>query len=152
MKILSGEEIVGYLSKLIYRDTQVQKSWVDLTAKEIYFMESWGSLDFGGSELKIGSKKKHPTVKRKEEDKYGWWDLMAGQYLLEFNEVLSLPDGTIGVLQPRPELLANGVSHPTLLVTSGEDLPLIPLLVGNVGARIKENARVSRLYVFRVVD
>jgi len=48
-------------------------------------------------------------------------------------------------LQARNKVLARGASHPSLRVD--DHLPLVPLSVGGAGIRIKENARVSRLFV-----
>jgi deoxycytidine triphosphate deaminase len=152
MKALSGAEVAGYLRGLIHAKTQVQSKWVDLTAKGIYVLEDSGSLDFGGSELEIAGRRECPKEKRKPEDKYSWWELGEGNYIMELNEIFSLPEGRIGVLQPRPEFLANGASHPTLLISPGEELPLVPIIVGKAGVKIKENARVSRLFIFKVVD
>ncbi len=148
MGLLSGEDVLGFLENLTYDKTQLQKGGVDLTVKEIYVLESPGSLDFGGSELELGDRSKAVLEKRNSEDKYGWWNLSAGQYLLEFNERLSLPLGAVALVRPRTELLGNGSFHPVLVLTSDENLPLVPLSVGAVGLKIKQNARVSRLFVF----
>ncbi len=75
---------------------------------------------------------------RDPDDDYQWWELSAGTYLIEYNE--SLTDEAL--LQPRPELVERGGSHPTLRVT---ELPRVPLSVGGAGLRLKANARVSSL-------
>jgi len=99
-----------------------------------------GRVDFGGGELDAAETTAVPAAKRNPDDDYEWWNLWAGQYLVEYNE--SLTGAATVTLQPRTELLERGVSHPTLHV---EELPRVPLSVGGAGVKIKENARVSTI-------
>ncbi len=146
-RALPGEEAAKFLSGLIHAPKQVQARGVDLTCKQAYILAGPGRLDFGGSELEFGNKKKHPRVKRNEEDKYGWWELGGGQYVMEYNEELDLPEGKMAVLFPMAELLENEASHPTVFIVAGEKLPAMCLSVGPPGIKIKANARISRLVV-----
>ena len=111
---------------------------VDLTVTEVYTIDTPGRIDFGGGELESAELTPHPRVWRNPDDDYQWWELSAGTYLIEYNE--SLTDDAL--LQPRPELVERGGSHPTLRVT---ELPRVPLSVGGAGLRLKANARVSSL-------
>ncbi|MCU4740107.1 dCTP deaminase [Natronoglomus mannanivorans] len=142
---MSGEHphpLTEYVDNLVYEPTQVHEHGIDLTVSAIYDVAEPGRLDFGGDELEDANLDPLPTTKRHEDDEYEWWDLEAGQYVVQHNEFLTEPDDPL-FLQPRNELLARGGSHPSVRVFS--HLPLIPLTVANGGIRIKENARVSTL-------
>lgn len=127
---------------IVHEPTQVHEDGgVDLTVAEIYRIEGRGRVDFGGGELEDVSLATHDRVWRNEDDDHQWWHLDAGTWLLGFNESLATEARLI--LQPREAIVQRGASHPTLRVSS---LPRVPLTVGGVGIRIKENARVSTVY------
>lgn len=134
--------LTEYVDNLVYEPTQVHDDGVDLTVSAIYDVAEPGRLDFGGDELEDAGLDPLPTAKRREDDEYEWWDLEAGQYVVQHNEFLTDPDEPL-FLQPRNELLARGCSHPSVRVIG--HLPLLPLSVAGGGIRIKENARVSTL-------
>jgi hypothetical protein len=134
-----------FLDGIVHEPTQREGRGFDLTVAEVYDLTGPGRVDFGGGELAAAATESHDSQKRDPGDDYGWWNLDAGRYLLEYNESLTA-EGTAVTLQTRDELLARGVFHPTLHVT---DLPRVPLSVGGAGFRLKENARVSTLVVAR---
>lgn len=135
------DEIETVLDGIVHGETQRGHDEYDLTAGEIHRIQAPGSIDFGGGEMREPETEPLDTKKRHAEDEYGWWNLEPGNYLLVYNESLDLQERRL-LLQPRPELAEIGVSHPTMAVRS---LPRVPLVVPPSGARIKENARVSRL-------
>ncbi|MEF8887030.1 MAG: dCTP deaminase [Haloarculaceae archaeon] len=128
-----------FVDGLLHEPTQTEGRGLDLTAAEVYEVTEPGRVDFGGGELEPAGVEAHPTRKRDEDDDYAWWHLDGGQYLLAYNESLAVDDLALTV-QPRDELRARGASHPTLVVT---DLNRVPLSVGGAGLLLKENARVS---------
>jgi len=128
-----------FVDGLLHEPTQTEGRGLDLTAAEVYEVTEPGRVDFGGGELEPAGVEPHPTRKRDEDDDYAWWHLDAGQYLLAYNESLAVEDLAVTV-QARDELRAQGASHPTLLVS---DLDRVPLSVGGTGLLLKENARVS---------
>ncbi len=132
-------EFAQFVDGILHEPTQTEGRGVDLTAAEVYEVTGPGRVDFGGGELEPAGVESHPTRKRDESDDYAWWHLDAGQYLLEYNESLAAEDLEL-TIQARDELRARGASHPTLVVT---DLDRIPLSVGGAGILLKENARVS---------
>lgn len=129
-----------WIENLVHEPTQVHETGVDLTISAIYEVASPGAIDFGGGELADADLEPVEPVRRDPDDDYGWWNLEAGQYLVQFNEFLADPAESL-LLQPRNELLARGGSHPSLRVTS--HLPLVPLSVPQAGLELKENARIS---------
>lgn len=131
-------ELGDYVTDIVHEPTQADGDGFDLTVAEVSEIIEPGRIDFGGGELEPATTVAHDTRKRDPDDDYGWWELGAGQYLLEFNESLT-GEATVTV-QPRTELLERGATHPTLHV---DELPRVPLSVGGAGLKLKENARVS---------
>jgi deoxycytidine triphosphate deaminase len=89
------------------------------------------------------------SLRRNREDKYEWWDLARGAYIIEFNENVALAPNEFAILEPDERLLRCGATHGTsFLRGQGERLETL-LFVGTLSVNIKQNARVSRVRVFR---
>ena len=86
VSFIPGFEAADRIKNLIHKDTQIGEDKVYLTVKQIYSLDKKGSLDFGGSELNLAKRKPLLPKKKLTEDKYGWWSLSRGIYLVEFNE------------------------------------------------------------------
>jgi hypothetical protein len=137
---MSGEELTEYVEGIVHEDTQVSERGLDLTVAEIHDIEQPGRVDFGGDELEAATTAPHESQKRNTDDDYEWWDLDAGQYLVEFNEQVQADEPL--VLQTREEIRDRGAFHPTLFV---REIERIPLSVPTGGLKLKENARISTL-------
>ncbi|MFB6152052.1 MAG: dCTP deaminase [Haloarculaceae archaeon] len=133
-------DLTAFVDDIVHEPTQTEGTGLDLTVTEVYEVSDPGRVDFGGGELEPAVLDPHDRQYRNEDDDYEWWHLDAGQYLVEYNESLSLPTGTVATVQTRDAVRARGAFHPTLRV---RDLERVPLSVGGAGLRIKENARVS---------
>ena len=144
---LTGEEIAALLLGATYLPKQIEPNSTHLTARQVFRPTSGGSVDFGGSEYSEPEREAIPAAKLSPEDKYGWWDLKQGTYLLELNESLSLPEDAIGLLLPSPRITRNGASHPVQLIIGEIERIIVPLLAPSIGIRIKQNARVSQLLI-----
>ncbi len=150
MKYLVGGQIFDdCIREAVYRDTQVEEESVALTAGGVSRLTGAGELDFGGDEYRPADREELEPELRNEEDKYGWWELSPGGYLLQLNEKPELPPRAGAIIQPHEHLLAGGGYHPTLWLSensSNEEL-ILPLRVNEPGLNIKENARVSQLLI-----
>ena len=133
-------EYAQFLDGIVHEPTQTEGRGFDLTVDEVYAVTGPGRVDFGGGELEPGDVEPHDSEKRDPDDDYEWWHLDAGQYLIEYNESLALPEGTVATVQTRDAVRARGAFHPTLHVA---ELDRVPLSVGGAGLLLKENARVS---------
>jgi deoxycytidine triphosphate deaminase len=145
--ILAGEQAATLLSNLVYEKKQVHECSVDLTVQSISRVATTGSIDFGGSEYAPGEKVALAPEKMDASDKYGWWFLSAGEFLVEYSEKLSLPSDHIAILQPHERLIECGATHGTRLITESEEKLFSLLHVCQADVRIKENARVSKLII-----
>jgi len=133
-------DLTAFVEGIVHEPTQTGGRGLGLTVADIHKVTGPGRVDFGGGELEPAATEPHPSAKRNEDDDYEWWTLEAGQYLLEYNESLAVPEDTALVVQTRDALLARGASHPTL---RAQQLDRVPLSVGGAGLKLKENARVS---------
>lgn len=140
MSSTETEDLMSVVEGLLHEDTQVNETGLDLTIAEVYDIDRPGGVDFGGGEREDATVTPHEKMWRDPEDDYQWWNLDAGQYLVAYNERLDTDDPL--VLQPRRELLERGAFHPTLFV---EQLPRVPISIGDGGIKLKENARISTL-------
>jgi len=149
-RIVNPQDLQAHVSKLISAKKQIGNLAIDLTVKNISKLRSEGSIDFGGSEYQEPRTVTIPASKINPDDNYGWWDLLEGDYFLQFNEKISLEENHIGWLQPHPRFLKTGCYHPGCIVKElGEDF-VLPFYVPKVGVRIKENARISQLIVLEL--
>ncbi len=149
VSFVPGFESIHRIKNFIHKDMQTGEDKVYLTVKQIYSLDKKGSLDFGGSELSLAKRKPLLPKKRPPEDKYGWWNLNQGTYLIEFNEQIELREKEVAILESRQELLQNGCFHPLRIITPKEKLSFIPLNVGYQGIDIKQNARISILKIVK---
>ena len=133
-------DLTAFVDGIVHEPTQTGGRGLNLTVTEVHEVTGPGRVDFGGDELEAAELTPHDRQYRDEDDDYQWWHLDAGQYLLEYNESLSLPGDTVAVVQTRDAVRARGAFHLTLWVS---ELDHVPLSVGGAGLRLKENARVS---------
>jgi hypothetical protein len=134
------EYLLSAIEGLVHEPTQRRADGLDLTVSAVYGVDGAGAVDFGGGELAAADLDERPPAKRDPENDYGWWEPAGETVLLEYNERLT--GGVRARLEPRPELLERGASHPTVTV---ESLGRVPLSVPAAGLALKENARVSTL-------
>ncbi|MFC5970828.1 dCTP deaminase [Halomarina salina] len=136
-----ADDVTSFVDGFVHEETQVGDGSVDLTLASVERVDESGAVDFGGDELADAETTTVEPEHRDEGDEYGWWDLDAGTYLVEYNESVDAAQ-SLFVLQPRDELVERGVTHPTLFVSK---VPKIPLTVPAAGVSLKENARISTL-------
>ena len=133
-----------FINGAVHRETQEPdgegEAGFDLTVAEVYEVADAGRVDFGGGEIEDAELSRVSTEKRSPEDDYGWWNLDAGTYVVEYNE--SVEADRVVEVMPRSEVLRRGAYHPTVHVS---ELRPLPLTVGGDGLCLKENARISVL-------
>jgi dUTP pyrophosphatase len=155
--ILSKEEIRELIEKekliqnFISLKHQLTPNGFDLTVKKIFGFESEGKLDFSNKERILSELKEIKPVKEKKENKYGWWNLKKGCYLVETNEIVKLPLDLMAMGKPRSSSLRMGITINTGYWDSGfEGTSQFLLIVLNPnGVKIKENARICQIIFAR---
>lgn len=150
--VLSDQELEekiknGLITDYIDLDTQLTPNGFDFTAGKIFRIEESGKVDFSNLEREIPDYDEIQAEKMDSEDKYGWWDLEQGQYIVETNETVDIPSNLVGFAYPRSTLLRMGVSIQNGVWDSGYTGKSRFLLVvhNSEGVRIKENARVNHI-------
>ena len=152
MKICTGQEIAALVEKMISEKRQVRPYGFDLTVAKVYVVRKEGDIDFSGSERKDALVEELEPEKRDPGDKYGWWNLTSGEYIVEFNEKLKIPERYLGIMQPLSRTMKAGVIHPTLIFFGGEKVENTILMVGKSGFNVKENARISSFMGIKPLD
>ena len=150
MDLLPGKLAAARVAGIINPKYQVHAYSVDLTVRSVYVVDPVGQLDFGGSEYVPAGRMAIATQHRRPEDRYEWWDLGRGSFFVEFNETLALAEDEIALLEPDERLLRAGAAHvPSFL--RGHVAPIETLLhIDTPRLQVKQNARMSRLRVFRL--
>ena len=149
MRLLQGDEIVAVVDSIVHAKTQLEKNSLDLTVASIHRINKRGSLDFGGSEMQPAETVPLTSHKKGDDEKYGWWELRQGLYILCYNERLELSENLIGYLCPHPRLTQTGCTHTASYIQPGDKLSAV-LHVPVAGCALKENCRVSRLQLFEI--
>lgn len=152
MNLLTGKEAAARARGILQGKYQVHGHSVDLTVKQIYVLDPTGQLDFGGSEYSPAGRIALEAARRHPEDPYAWWDLTRGSYFVEYNESVELAEDEVATVEAHDRLLRSGASH-SMVFLRGRAAPLGTLLhVGALSLEIKQNARISRLRLFRLVN
>jgi deoxycytidine triphosphate deaminase len=152
MQLLSGKDAADHISGIIHPKYQVHGFSVHLTVRKIYAVDPVGKLDFGGSEYVPAGRVELAPVQLRPEDSYKWWELDRETYFVECNETLSLAPDEIALIEPEDRLLRAGGWHAPLTVRGHIDPVELLLSVGVLQMRVKENARIARVRLFRISE
>jgi hypothetical protein len=152
MQLLSGKDTADHIAGLIHPKYQVHGFSVHLTVRKIFAVDPVGKLDFGGGEYAPAGRVELETHQLRPDDKYLWWDLDAGSYFVECNETMSFAPDQIALIEPEDRLLRAGGWHAPIFVRGHVDPVELLLTVGVPQLRVKENARIARVRLFRIGD
>jgi hypothetical protein len=150
MQLLSGKDATNHISGIIHEKYQVHGFAVHLTVRKIHGIDPVGKLDFGGGEYVPAGRIELAPVPLRPEDKYLWWELDRGSYFVECNETLNLASDQMALIEPEDRLLRAGGWHVPLFVRGHLDPVELLLTVGVLQLRVKENARIARVRLFRI--
>jgi deoxycytidine triphosphate deaminase len=150
MQLLSGKDAASHVAGIIHPKYQVHGFSVHLTVRKIYAIDPVGKLDFGGSEYVPAGRLPLAPRQLRPEDSYLWWELDRDCYFIECNETLNLAADQIALIEPEDRLLRAGGWHAPIFVRGHVDPVELLLTVGVLQLRVKENARIARVRLFRV--
>ena len=148
MAVLSGKDIrslIGQAPPLIEGwldlDQQVQANGFDLTLRDVAMIESGGQIAVENSERVI------PALSPLAFDTHDCIDLIAGTYIITYNEIVQLPKNIMALGRPRSSLLRCGVNVGTAVWDAGYEGRSQSLLVvyNYQGFRVQKNARITQL-------
>jgi len=146
--ILSKQDIYRLLKEeppliecCINIDEQVQPNGIDLTLREMALLQSPGRITVKDSQREVS------TLAPLLFDGLGHIDLMAGAYIVTYNEVVNLPRNIMALARPRSSLLRCGVTINTAVWDAGYSGRSQSLMVvyNPQGIRLERNARIVQL-------
>jgi len=142
---MSKEMLTRVVHGVIHEGKQIQEGEdiVIVTAHRVGNFSGSGAHDFGGSEYAVARVDWIEPRKKNDEDKYGWWELSEGDYLVEYNESVFPQNGRRCYFQIWSAAERNGLSQPFQVITEKREPLVATLHVPAAGASIKENARIS---------
>ena len=150
MHLLPGKVAAARVSGILHAKYQVHGYYVSLTASKISALDPIGQVDFGGNEYIAAGHIEMAPQRMRLEDRYQWWNLVSGSYFVECNETLNLAEDEIALIEPDDRLLRAGASQVPQFVRGHLSPVELLLEVKATCLRVKENARISRVRLFRL--
>lgn len=127
-------------------DEQLQPNGFDLTLREVALVQSQGRITVKDSQRQVSSLA--PLI----FDGLGFIDLVAGNYIITYNEIINLPKNIMALGRPRSSLLRCGASIGTAAWDAGYRGRSQSLMVVHnpLGLRLEKNAGVLQLIFFKL--
>lgn len=134
------------LEGLVNAEEQLQPNGVDITLRQIAMFSSAGVIGCNNQERRLSDTA--PLT----FDGLGDMDLIAGAYLVTFNEIVNLPPDVMAIGQPRSSLLRCGAAIHNAVWDAGYSGRSQALLVvyNPYGFRVKRDARLLQLVFLRL--
>ena len=143
VSIFSGEEISHLVTQVEKAGSgeQSQPAGYDVTISRVY--------SYSKAPHVIGISKTPNSNLDEVIPQEDYFDLGVGAYLIDLNEVTTIPKDAIGILLPRSTLLRNGLDVRSALFDPGYSGQPKVMLVCHRPARIQRFSRVGQLILFR---
>jgi dUTP pyrophosphatase len=134
------------IEKYVNLDQQLQPNGFDLTLKEVSLIQTGGRLAVSNSDRIISDL--CPLV----FDGMDNVDLVAGAYVVSFNEVVNLPRNIMAISAPRSSLLRCGVTVENAVWDAGYSGRGQALMVvyNPLSFRLQKNARLVQIVFFEL--
>jgi len=145
-RLLAGKPPL--VEDLIDLKQQLQPNGIDLTLREVALLQSAGTITVDNSQRQVSELA--PLV----FDGLGYIDLVAGVYLITYNEIVHLPEDITALAAPRSSLLRCGVAINTAVWDAGYSGRSQSLMVvyNAQGIRLQRNARIVQLIFFKLTQ
>ncbi len=130
--------IEGYLDLA----QQLQPNGFDLTLRDISMFENGGQMAVDNASRCL------PDLAPLVFDQFGYMELMAGCYMITYNEIVHIPTTLMALGRPRSSLLRCGVTIGTAVWDAGYNGRSQSLMVvyNPRGFRVHKNARMMQLF------
>ncbi len=141
--ILSGEEISRLITRIEQSNSgeQKQPAGFDVTISKVHL---YSKLIYT-----LSIQKTDNSELEEIHPKDGYFDLGIGAYLIELNEITTIPRDSIGILLPRSTLLRNGLDIRSALFDPGYSGQPKVMLVCHRPAKVERFSRVGQLIILR---
>jgi dUTP pyrophosphatase len=148
MSILSGKDIHRLLKgkpplveEWLNLEEQVQANGFDLTLRDVSAIKSVGTI------AQTNNQRVLSDLTPLAFDTNDFLDLVAGVYMVTYNEIVHLPKNIMALGRPRSSLLRCGVNVGTAVWDAGYEGRSQSLLVVHnpQGFRVQKNARITQL-------
>jgi dUTP pyrophosphatase len=155
MSVLSGSDIRRLIDNdpplvegWVDLDAQVQANGFDLTLRDVAVPQSAGKMTVENSQRVLSDLS--PLV----FDAFGNMELVAGIYIITYNEVVHLPKNITALGRPRSSLLRCGVTVGTAVWDAGYEGRSQSLLVvyNQRGFCAQKNARITQLVFLELTE
>jgi deoxycytidine triphosphate deaminase len=142
-RVLSGEEIAPLIRQVTKANSgaQVQPAGYDVSVSNIHA--------FPQSTFTLSIEKKENSILEGVPFTNGFFELKAGAYFVDLNEITTIPKDAIGILLPRSTLLRNGLDVRTALFDPGYSGQPKVMLVCHRPARIEQFSRIGQLVIIK---
>ena len=129
-------------------EDQLQPNGFDLTLKEVAMIQSGGRIAVSNAQRMVSGL--CPLV----FDGLDYLELIAGAYVITFNEIVNLPKNVMALGAPRSSLLRCGVTVQNAVWDAGYCGRSQALMVvyNPYGFRVQRNARIDQLVFFELAD
>ncbi len=159
MTVLTGETIrrlcqgdKPLIRNAVDLDTQIQPNGCDLTLKSIEVFGGSGIIDFDNKKRRLPPMTPKSIIYN-DGDIPPYYRLLAGSYVVTFNEIVNIPNDIMGRACPRSSLMRCGVSMNTAIWDAGyegQSQALINVMNPD-GISITVSARIVQI-VFEELD
>ena len=129
-------------------EEQGQPNGFDLTLREVALLQSSGKIATSDNQRVVSDLA--PLV----FDGLGFIDLVAGAYIITYNEIVHLPKNVMALARPRSSLLRCGVTVNTAVWDAGYSGRSQSLMVvyNPQGFRLQRNARIVQLVFLQLTQ
>jgi dUTP pyrophosphatase len=129
--------IEGYLDLA----QQLQPNGFDLTLRDVAMFENGGQMAADNASRRL------PDLAPLVFDQFGYMELMAGSYMITYNEIVHIPTNLMALGRPRSSLLRCGVTIGTAVWDAGYNGRSQSLMVVHnpCGFRVQKHSRMMQL-------
>ena len=129
--------IEGYIDL----EQQLQPNGFDITFREVAMMENMGQIGIDNAQRQL------PDLVPLVFDHQGFIELIPGNYIITYNEIVHIPTNLMALARPRSSLLRCGISIGTAVWDAGYSgrSQSLMLVYNSRCFRVQQNARVAQL-------
>ncbi len=153
--VLSKQDILGLIrgkppliENYVKLEDQLQPNGFDLTLKEVALIQTGAQVGVDNSQRILSSL--CPLVFNGVD----YIELVAGAYVITFNEIVNLPKNVMALGAPRSSLLRCGISINMAVWDAGYSGRGQAMMVvyNPLSFRVQRNARIAQLVFFQLAD